>query len=81
MRASFVYHQITAVMSIIGTLVLMYYFVRNRKTLGSANIGYAFLALSVSWGIHGILHFLEEYIFDFEPISGSTTVRNKPIRV
>jgi len=81
MRASFVYHQITAVMSVIGTLLLLYYAIRNYKTLTSSKIGLSLVVLSISWGIHSVLHFLEEYMFDFEPISGSTKVRNRPIRV
>ena len=71
MRASFIYHQITAIISIIATL----YFFYNIKYL---KVNSLFL-LSISWGIHCIIHFLEEYMYDYEPISGRTIVHDKPV--
>jgi len=79
MRASFVYHQITAIVSILITLYLLY-LIYKKQIFGKELIN-PVLLLSISWGIHGIIHFLEEYIYDFEPISGNTTVLDKPIRI
>ena len=82
LRASFIYHQITAFLSIMATIVLIYalYHYKYNK-MNSFQLSMIIMVLSISWGIHGIIHFLEEYIYDFEPISGSTKVLVKPIRV
>ena len=82
LRASFIYHQITAVISIIATLIFVYALYKYKSNeMDSYKLFIMFTLLSVSWGIHGIIHFLEEYMFDYEPISGRTKVLNKPIRV
>ena len=82
LRASFIYHQITAMFSIIATIVLiyaMYYYKYNK--MNSFQLATIILILSISWGVHAIIHFLEEYIYDFEPVSGSKKILLKPIRV
>jgi len=82
LRASFIYHQITAMFSIISTIVLIYsLFYYKHNKINSFQLAIITLILSISWGIHAIIHFLEEYIYDFEPISGNTKVLLKPIRV
>ncbi len=82
LRASFIYHQITAIFSIIATITVIYalYHYKHNK-INSFKLSMIILILSISWGIHAVLHFLEEYIYDFEPISGSMKVLTKPIRV
>lgn len=80
MRASFIYHQVTAVLEIIATPLVIYYLIKNRKSLSWLQISEPLLKLAIVWGIHCLIHFAEEYIYDFEPISGSTKVLNYPIR-
>ena len=57
----------------------LYHYKHNK--INSFKLSMIILILSISWGIHAVLHFLEEYIYDFEPISGSMKVLTKPIRV
>lgn len=80
MRASFIYHQITAILSVVGTIITIYALIKERKNHPTLIMGLAVIALAISWGIHGIVHFLEEYMFDFEPLSGRVKVLDKPIR-
>lgn len=80
MRASFIYHQITAMFSVISTLLLVGNLIKNLKTINVNDVGMTLALLSVSWGVHAIIHFLEEYFFDFEPLSGSSHVKNNPVR-
>ncbi len=81
LRASFIYHQITAAISIFATLVLIYAIFRFKNNkMNSYSLAVVLFLASISWGVHGIIHFLEEYMFDFEPISGRNKVINKPIR-
>ncbi len=79
MRASFLYHQITAVISIIATLLFLFSLYYNRQNINLFLISIGLLILSISWGIHGLLHFNEEYIYDFEPISGNTKILHRPV--
>ena len=67
-RTSFVYHQITAVISILATLTLFFGLFKYWKDLNANSIAILLLILSLSWGVHGILHFWEEYLYDFDPL-------------
>lgn len=78
MRASFIYHQITAVISILATLFFL--FALYREELTSYAIAIGLLIVSISWGVHALVHFAEEYIYGFEPVSGDTTIHDRPIR-
>ena len=80
MRASFVYHQITAVLSIIATILIAFDLIKNNNSITVSQVSMNIALLAITWGVHAIIHFLEEYFFDFEPLSGSSKVRNRPIR-
>lgn len=80
MRASFVYHQITAVLSIIATILIAFDLIKNKNSITVSQVSMNIALLAIAWGLHAIIHFLEEYFFDFEPLSGSSKVRNRPIR-
>jgi len=38
------------------------------------------MIISISIGIHGIMHYMDEIYFDFNPLAGKWTVYDKPIR-
>ncbi len=79
MRPSFIYHQITSIISIIGSLVALYWILRyyNRDSYMMAIL---LLILSISWGVHGLIHFWEEVHFDFNPLVGKSIVHDDPVR-
>ena len=82
LRASFIYHQITAILSLIASITAIYAIYRYKyNKLNSFQLSMIIAVVSISWGIHGVIHFLEEYMYDFEPISGSMKILTKPIRV
>ncbi len=77
MRASFVYHQITAAISIISTFAFFYYLFKPIDK-DPYQIILLLLLLSISWGIHGLIHFWEEVFFDFNPLDGRHKVYDTP---
>ena len=81
MRASFVYHQITAIISIISTLISLYWMYKNYNAKDSAyKTAIILILLSISWGVHGLIHFWEEVYFDFNPLAGKSTIHDFPVR-
>ena len=79
MRASFIYHQTTAVISIVATFLFLISIYYNYNSLNLFTISVGLLIVSISWGIHGLLHFCEEFIYNYEPVSGRTKVYNYPV--
>ncbi len=79
-RTSFVYHQITAMTSYLATLVILFAFFKYWKSLKALEIGLLLFILSISWGVHCLLHFWEEYLYDFDPLLGRTKMLEKVIR-
>lgn len=79
MRPSFIYHQVNAVVSILATIIMLYYFYINRSTSNIFNISIGLFIISIAWGIHSILHYLEEYIYNFNPLE-ETKESKFPIR-
>ena len=55
-----------------------FHYAEMIKLLGYFGFQIGFLALI--WGVHTIIHFLEEYMFNFDPINGKMKVINEPIR-
>ncbi len=66
-RTSFIYHQIFAVLSLVATvLFLWYWYVVDLQP--QATFLCAFSLIVVLWGIHAIIHYLGEQFFGFDPL-------------
>jgi hypothetical protein len=78
MRPSYIYHQVHAVTSIIGTLATLYWLIRGDNR-SSYTITLIILLLSLSWGIHALVHFFEEINYDYQPLKGKNIVHDYPV--
>lgn len=67
MRTSLVCHMLNGLINLVGTIVLIYSFTNIK--LNYYQIGIGLLILSISWGIHCVLHFYEEYMYNFDPLN------------
>jgi hypothetical protein len=77
MRLSFIFHQISALIGIIATVYLFYLIFMGK--LSSDKIVSLLFLLATAWAIQGILHFAEEYIYDFYPLEGKTDITTTPV--
>ena len=77
MRPSFIYHQIHAVISIIGTIIVLYWLIfgQNRDSYTAAIL---ILLVSLSWGVHALVHFDEEVHYNYNPLIGKSIVHDEP---
>jgi len=78
MRATFVYHQICAVFSLLGTVIGGWWVITHFTNMDSLKLAMLLLVLSISWGIHALIHFWGEIYYDFSPLMGKDTVYDKP---
>jgi len=78
MRASFVYHQLQVPVVIVGLLLIIWLIYDKKIEFASYESAVLILLLSIAIGIHALIHFEEEVHFDFNPMAGDTTVRDKP---
>ena len=87
MRPSFIYHQVSAIMSIIATILSLIWIItsyRQNDNLFTGNNLYQLssilLLLSLTWGVHSLIHHSEEVFFGFNPMTGQSAVLdNAPI--
>lgn len=81
-RTSFVYHQVAAVLSLVGTVAFVIYIIKGRliQTGNWGALSMGILLLSAVWGIHGLLHFAEEYVYNYDPLQKRTAMLTEPIR-
>lgn len=81
MRTSFISHQIHAIISILTTILVIYLLIyRKREEIDSYELANLLLLLSVSWGIHTLVHFYEEKVYNFDPLAGKWKVNNEPVK-
>jgi hypothetical protein len=64
MRPSFLSH----IMNGLIILVAIYLYCMNHRNIDMANTLVILLLLSISFGIHGILHHYEEIHYNFNPL-------------
>ena len=80
MRISFIYHQITAVIEILATLLAVHWIYQNWASDRYGGITLLFL-IAILCGVHGLLHLWEESFYNFNPFFGSSTVRDQPVPI
>lgn len=79
MRPSFIFHQIAAVFTTIGTLAGFYWLINNYQNTDSSYVTALFLIMAIAWSVHAANHFHEEVYYDFNPLVGKVAVQNEPI--
>jgi hypothetical protein len=80
-RPSFIYHQGCAALSIIATIILLPLLFRYKDgRMDFYQLSMYILILSISWGLHGLLHFYEEIHYNYNPLDGRTTILATPTR-
>lgn len=78
MRASFVYHQLQVPIIFIGIILMIWLVYDGKVNFVSFEMTNLIFLLSIAIGIHALIHFEEEVHFDFNPMTGDTTVHDKP---
>ena len=82
MRPSYFYHQIAAITGLIGTLLSLLWIYKNcGKSNSQLKIILLFLLISISWGIHTLIHFWGEVYFAFNPLDGKSTAIKDPVPI
>jgi hypothetical protein len=79
LRLSFVYHMISMVVSLFATFYLLYILLFSNNKLQSHQVVTLLLLLATSLATQSLLNFSEEYIYDFYPLSGKTTIGTEPV--
>ena len=78
MRPSFIYHQIHAVLEIMASLIGIYLIIKNIQNKNFDKVFTMVAILSISWGIHTIIHYWEEVHYEFNPLKGANKVLDFP---
>jgi len=79
MRASFVHHMISVVLGLIATIYLLYILMIQRSNMKPFQIATLLFLLSITWAIECIIHFAEEFIYDFDPLAGKMEIKTEPM--
>ena len=81
-RTSYVYHQVSAVVSLLGTIAFLVYLFKGKLLREGKwrELYMGLLIVAIAWGVHGLLHFAEEYMYNYDPLQGRTEMLKEPIR-
>lgn len=79
MRASFLFHQVSAIISLLASIYFLYISAIHWNKIPFYQYASLLFLLATSWGIQSVLYFCEEYFYDFEPISGRITIHTHPV--
>ena len=69
MRNSFIYHKISTIFGLFATLYLLYILSIHSKQMKYFQIASLLFLLATAWAIQAVLHFLEEFINNFPPLT------------
>ncbi len=76
MRPSFIYHQIHAILEILAIMLIIFTMIKNYKSFTLYEYIMLLLVVSITFGIHAVVHFWEEVYFDFNPLIGRSTIHD-----